>query len=272
MTTTPTRPVHLVICDDHPIFRDGLRRLLESEPGFAVIGEAANPRDAVTAVRVQQPDVLLLDLMMPGGGGLAALRQLFAEPTQTRIVLLTAAIERNEQLDPVAERHSRMRVEGDDRRPPAGGERRVEHAPVPEVDAVEGAEGSRPRLRLGPSDLPGDLHSRASAASAGRSRAGSASSTRNGPTSVRRSVVQWPPSAVAIARTRLGFVHAAREMMRVGELLFTAAGTSGVFRSVGIERRVRDLHIARLFKAYDDSIAEGAGRILLGLDPQGEGW
>ena len=76
----------------------------------------------------------------------------------------------------------------------------------------------------------------------------------------------------AIARTRLGFVHAAREMMRVGELLFTAAGTSGVFRSVGIERRVRDLHIARLFKAYDDSIAEGAGRILLGLAPQGEGW
>jgi DNA-binding NarL/FixJ family response regulator len=95
---TTTRPVHLVICDDHPIFRDGLRRLLESEPGFSVIGEAANPRDAVTAVRVQQPDVLLLDLMMPGGGGLAALRQLFAEPTQTRIVLLTAAIERNEQL------------------------------------------------------------------------------------------------------------------------------------------------------------------------------
>ena len=76
----------------------------------------------------------------------------------------------------------------------------------------------------------------------------------------------------AIARTRLGFVHAARQMMRVGELLFTAAGTSGAFRSVGLERRVRDLHIARLFKAYDDSIAEGAGRILLGLAPQGEGW
>jgi alkylation response protein AidB-like acyl-CoA dehydrogenase len=76
----------------------------------------------------------------------------------------------------------------------------------------------------------------------------------------------------AIARTRLGFVHGAREMMRVGELLFTAAGTSGVFRSAGIERRVRDLHVARLFKAYDDSIAEGAGRILLGLEPQGEGW
>ena len=95
---TTSRPVNLVICDDHPIFRDGLRRLLESETGFSVIGEAANPRDAVTAVRVQQPDVLLLDLMMPGGGGLAALRQLFAEPTQTRIVLLTAAIERNEQL------------------------------------------------------------------------------------------------------------------------------------------------------------------------------
>ena len=76
----------------------------------------------------------------------------------------------------------------------------------------------------------------------------------------------------AIARTRLAFIHGARETMRVGQLLFTAAGTAGVFRSVGIERRVRDLHIARLFKAYDDSIMEGAGRILLGLEPQGEGW
>ncbi len=76
----------------------------------------------------------------------------------------------------------------------------------------------------------------------------------------------------AIARTRLSFVHAAREAMRVSELLFTAAGTSGIFRSAGIERRVRDLHVARLFKAYDDSIVESAGRVLLGLDPIGEGW
>lgn len=76
----------------------------------------------------------------------------------------------------------------------------------------------------------------------------------------------------AIARCRLSFVHAAKETMRVSELLFTAAGTSGVFRSAGIERRVRDLHVARLFKAYDESIAESAGRALLGLEPLGEGW
>lgn len=76
----------------------------------------------------------------------------------------------------------------------------------------------------------------------------------------------------AIARCRLSFIHAAKEAMRVSELLFTAAGTSGLFRSAGIERRVRDLHVARLFKAYDESIAESAGRALLGLEPLGEGW
>jgi alkylation response protein AidB-like acyl-CoA dehydrogenase len=76
----------------------------------------------------------------------------------------------------------------------------------------------------------------------------------------------------AIVRTRLAFIHAAKESMRVSELLFTAAGTSGLFRATGIERRVRDLHVARLFKAYDESIAESAGRALLGLEPLGEGW
>jgi DNA-binding NarL/FixJ family response regulator len=95
--TTPTA-VRVVIADDHPIFRDGLRRLLESEPGFHVVGEAQTPQEAVSAVRRHVPDLLLLDLMMPGGGGLAALRHLVAEPTPTRVVLLTAAIEHNEQV------------------------------------------------------------------------------------------------------------------------------------------------------------------------------
>jgi DNA-binding NarL/FixJ family response regulator len=52
----------------------------------------------VAAVRRHGPDLLLLDLMMPGGGGLATLREFVAEPTKTRVVLLTAAIERNEQV------------------------------------------------------------------------------------------------------------------------------------------------------------------------------
>jgi len=96
-----TSPVRIVIVDDHPIFRDGLRRLLEAEPGFVVAGEASTPLEAVDAVARLHPDLLLLDLTMPGGGGLQTLRSLRAERRAaggTRIILLTAAIEREEQL------------------------------------------------------------------------------------------------------------------------------------------------------------------------------
>jgi len=76
----------------------------------------------------------------------------------------------------------------------------------------------------------------------------------------------------AIARARLSIAQAARDTLRAADLLFTAAGTAGVFRSIGIERRVRDLHVARLFKSYDDAVVEDAGRVLLGLSPRSEGW
>lgn len=89
--------VRVVIADDHPMFRDGLRRLLESEPGFSVVGEAATPLEAVAAVRRHTPDVLLLDLLMPGGGGLAALKHLASSHGPTHVVLLTAAIEPHEE-------------------------------------------------------------------------------------------------------------------------------------------------------------------------------
>ena len=116
---------------------------------------------------------------------------------------LEPPLERRQQLDAVAERDPRMRVEGDDRRRRPGGERGVEHPPVPEVDAVEGPERDRPRLRLELARTPAGRRSqpRRAPPPAVSSRSGSASSTPNGPTSVRRSVAQCPPSAVAIART-----------------------------------------------------------------------
>jgi len=92
------RTLRIVIADDHPIFREGLRRLLQAEPGFELIGEAVDATTAVTLVRERRPDVLLLDLLMPNGGGLTVLRDLALQPTDTRIVLLTAAIERDEIL------------------------------------------------------------------------------------------------------------------------------------------------------------------------------
>src|SRR5436309_3915007 len=95
-----------------------------------------------------------------------------------------------------------MRVEGDDGRLRPGLEDGLDHAPVPEVDAVEGAEGHCPRpwaeLRGRTRDLQA---SRPNASSGGMIRFGSASATSNGPTWVLRSVTQWPPRASATDRT-----------------------------------------------------------------------
>jgi DNA-binding NarL/FixJ family response regulator len=88
--------IRLVIADDHPIFREGLRRLLHSEQGYDIVGEATDAITAVTLVRQHAPDVLLLDLFMPNGGGIAALRDLAIDPPRTRVILLTAAIEPGE--------------------------------------------------------------------------------------------------------------------------------------------------------------------------------
>ena len=84
----------IVIADDHPIFRDGLNRLLHSEPDFRVVGEAG---DGATAVRVCAqvvPDVLLLDVSMPGTGGLETLQRLAAEVPSVRTLVLTVGLDR----------------------------------------------------------------------------------------------------------------------------------------------------------------------------------
>jgi two-component system, NarL family, nitrate/nitrite response regulator NarL len=88
--------VRIVIADDHTIFRDGLRRLLEAEPELEVVGEAADGAEAVTQTRQQAPDILLLDLAMPRVPGMDALREISAmeEEVKTKIIVLTAAVER----------------------------------------------------------------------------------------------------------------------------------------------------------------------------------
>jgi DNA-binding NarL/FixJ family response regulator len=90
------RRVRIAIADDHPIFRDGLRRLLESEPGFEVIAEGTDGFDAIRLARDSQPHVLLLDVAMPRMGGLEALAA--PELQTTRVILLTAVIDPPELL------------------------------------------------------------------------------------------------------------------------------------------------------------------------------
>jgi two-component system nitrate/nitrite response regulator NarL len=86
----PDTPIRIVIADDHSIFRAGLAKLLESEPGFSVVGEAKDGREAIALVRSLSPDVLLLDAAMPVVGGIDALAEL--HDVNTRVVVLTAGI------------------------------------------------------------------------------------------------------------------------------------------------------------------------------------
>ena len=95
------QPVRIVIADDHPIFRDGLRRLLEAEPNLKVLGEASDGAEAVKMARQLKPDILLLDLAMPKHPGLEALRELGTgvNSTPVRVILLTAAAEKSQIVE-----------------------------------------------------------------------------------------------------------------------------------------------------------------------------
>ena len=88
--------IRILIADDHPIVRDGLRKLLKLEDDFEVVGEAADGREVLDRVQELDPDVLLLDLRMPNLDGLSALQVLQQSNKRTKVIVLTASEDKNE--------------------------------------------------------------------------------------------------------------------------------------------------------------------------------
>ncbi|MEU3307062.1 response regulator [Nocardiopsis sp. NPDC055551] len=83
------RPIRLLITDDHPVVRDGIRGMFAADPGFDVVGEASDGARAVELARSLEPDVILMDLRMPGTSGVEAIRELARLGVPSRVLVLT---------------------------------------------------------------------------------------------------------------------------------------------------------------------------------------
>jgi two-component system, NarL family, response regulator LiaR len=90
MSIDADRPIRVLLVDDHAVVRKGLRALFEREPGIEVVGEAEDGEQAVRIVDRLRPDVILMDLEMPGVGGIEASRQISEQQPDVKIVVLTS--------------------------------------------------------------------------------------------------------------------------------------------------------------------------------------
>src|SRR5579864_578464 len=88
--------IRIVVADDHPIFRDGLCKLLALEEDFEVVAQAQDGRKVLDVLQQLEPDILLLDLKMPGLDGLGTLQRLQVNKGKTRVIVLTASDDKNE--------------------------------------------------------------------------------------------------------------------------------------------------------------------------------
>ena len=79
----------VVIVDDHKMFRDGLRGLINAEPGMEVVGEAVDGREAIDVIRRLAPDVVVMDISMPGMNGIEAMRHLIRDNAGIKVIMLS---------------------------------------------------------------------------------------------------------------------------------------------------------------------------------------
>ncbi|MYS37862.1 LuxR family two component transcriptional regulator [Streptomyces sp. KhCrAH-43] len=89
MDREPARVITLIVVDDHPVVRDGLRGMFAAAPEFRVLGEAADGVEGVEMAARLDPDVVLMDLRMPGGGGVAAITELTRRGARAKVLVLT---------------------------------------------------------------------------------------------------------------------------------------------------------------------------------------
>jgi DNA-binding NarL/FixJ family response regulator len=90
MSDLTSNHIHILIVDDHPVVRDGLVAILSTQPDFAIAGEAASGEEALGIFQKRQPDVVLLDLEMPGMDGVEVIQRLREARPQVKIVVFTA--------------------------------------------------------------------------------------------------------------------------------------------------------------------------------------
>jgi DNA-binding NarL/FixJ family response regulator len=81
--------IRILLVDDHPVVRHGLRGMLDAEPDLTVVGEASSGPEGVVLAAAERPDIVLMDLRMPGGDGVAATEKLLSEVPGVRVVVLT---------------------------------------------------------------------------------------------------------------------------------------------------------------------------------------
>src|SRR3989442_5038302 len=92
-------PIRVLLADDHVVFRAGVRALLKQRPDLAVVGEAGTGNEAVASAAATRPDVVLMDLAMPGEGGLVATRRIVALGIGAKVLVLTGLPQEKQLLD-----------------------------------------------------------------------------------------------------------------------------------------------------------------------------